>query len=170
MWGISTGWNYKSNLDTREWFNNVKELGINALELSYRTTHEKLNDIEGLLEEFGFKVNSIHNFCPIPNDQPTNRHPSNYYRLSALDEQERMKAIQWTNTCVDTAKRFGAKVVIIHAGSLDIEHDPSKKLLKLYSRDEHNTADYQEILNDVIEIREAQRGPFIQALEESLVG
>lgn len=168
MLSISTSWNDKQGLPWRDWFNQVKNFGLSALELGYMVNHAGLKEIEGLLPEFNFKVSSIHNFCPIPNDEPSCRHVSNYYRLSSLDSYERAKAIEWTKVCIDTACRVKAPVVVIHAGTLDKEGDPANAFVQLYREGKQASREFQKLRQDFIQFRRTQAAPFIEALENSL--
>ncbi|MCA9401803.1 MAG: sugar phosphate isomerase/epimerase, partial [Candidatus Omnitrophica bacterium] len=132
MLSVSTSWMTEQDQEPAAWVKKIKAMGFHAVELSYKVTREQLMKLEPLLEKEGLFVSSIHNFCPMPDDEPTKRHPSNYYRLSSMDEHERLQAVHWTKIAVDTAKRVGAKVVVIHAGTLDHEDERSPKLFQLY--------------------------------------
>src|SRR5262249_45743005 len=127
-----------------------------------------LKQLTEALAETKIRINSIHNFCPIPDDEPSARHPSNYYRLSALDDHERRKAIEWTNKTIDLAVKVRASVVIIHAGTLEFADDPSGKLIDLYKQGKKDTPEFaqqREILKDA---RAKNKKPYIDALKESL--
>ena len=114
MLAISTSW-MDENESMENWLRRIKRLGFDAVELNYKITDKQLKELEPLLRDIQLKVSSIHNFCPVPNDGPSDRHLSNYYRLSSVDEHERRQAVKWTNIAVDTAEHFEAGVVVIHA-------------------------------------------------------
>lgn len=152
----------------KHWLKQVKDLGINAVELSYKLSVAQLNEIEEGIKELDMHVSSIHNFCPSPNDEISPRHLSNYYRLSSTDEHERQQAIKWTNIAVDTAQRVGAKVVVIHAGTLDFEDERSPELFKLYVDGQKDTDAFRDERQRILTVRQEKKGPYIQALEKSL--
>lgn len=168
MFAISTSWNVKLGTDLREWVKTVQGLGFTAVELSYTLTQAQLKEIEGLLKEFSLRVSSIHNFCPLPFDEPSPRHPSNHYRLSALDEFERAKAVDWTQTTVDTAQRVGAGVVVIHAGTIEMDDEAVKKMFGLYSAGKSGTAEFTKARDEFLKARKAKKGPYLEALKKSL--
>jgi len=165
---ISTNWNHKPDLDMKEWLILIKRLGLNAVELSYMITHEQLKVIKPMLKELDISVSSLHNFCPMPNDEPSPRHPSNYYRLSALDDHERNQAVKWTKICIDTAVDVGAEVVIIHAGTIEFKNDPSEHLLKLYSDGKSDSDEFVKTRKNLVELRATHKGEFVKALKNSI--
>jgi len=157
-----------SNADIKEWLLKVKGLGFDAIELGYKITDHQLEEIAFLLNDIQLSVSSIHNFCPVPNDGPSPRHLSNYYRLSSVDKRERQQAVKWTKIAVDTAGRFGAGVVVIHAGTLDVEDERSPRLFKLYTDGRKNSDAFRDERRRILRLREEKKGPFIAALEQSL--
>ncbi len=136
--------------------------------MGYRTTHESLKEFEVLLKKHNVKVSSLHNFCPSPNDGTTDRHPSNHYRLSAVDEAERLKAVEWTNKTIDTAKKVGARVVVIHAGTMDFEDIRAPYFFELQAQGKTNTPEFKAERERILKARLEQRAPHIKALEKSL--
>ncbi len=167
MLSVSTSW-MDEHMDMNSWLLQVKELGFDAVELSYKVTEKQLKEAEPLLKDLQLTVSSIHNFCPVPNDGPSTRHLSNYYRLSSVDERERQQAVKWTNIAVDTAEHLGAGVVVIHAGTLDFEDERSPKLFELYTSGRKESAVFTEEKNRILQLREEKKRPYIAALEQSL--
>lgn len=167
MLSISTSW-METGTDIKQWLPQVKGLGFDAVELSYKVTCGQLKDAETLLGKLQLKVSSIHNFCPTPDDEPSDRHLSNYYRLSSIDEHERQQAIKWTNIAVDTAHRVGAGVVVIHAGTLDFEDERSPRLFDLYANGQEKSDAFCKERERILILRQEKKGPYIEALKKSL--
>jgi len=167
MLSVSTSW-MDPETDIKQWLAQIKDLGFDAVELSYKVNDSQLKDAESILGDLGLKVSSIHNFCPMPNDGPSDRHPSNYYRLSSTDEHERQQAIKWTNIAVDTAQRVGASVVVIHAGTLDFEDERSPKLFDLFVNGQSDSEAFHKERERILTTRENKKGPYIDALVKSL--
>jgi len=167
MLSISTSWNYQPRTNVKEWLSQVKEMGFEAIELGYEISRTQLAEFERHLQDLGLKVSSIHNFCPTPDDEPSSRHVSNYYRLSALNEHERQKAVFWTKASIKTAKRVGAGVVIVHAGTIDLDPDPSAELLKMFQNGEDQKPAFKRVKDDVLRLRDQNKGPYIEALKKS---
>ncbi len=168
MFAISTSWNVKLDTDLREWMKTITSLGFKAIELSYTLTNAQLTEIESLLKEFSVRVTSIHNFCPLPFDEPSPRHPSNHYRLSSLEDYERAKAVDWTQVTIDTAKRVGAGVVVIHAGTVEMDEEMAKKMFGLYSAGKNDTAEFTKARDELLKIRKEKKAPYLEALKKSL--
>ena len=167
MLSISTSW-MGPDIKIWDWLAKVRDLGFDAVELSYKITAEQLKEAEKHLGPTGLKVSSIHNFCPLPDDEPSGRHPSNYYRLSSLDEHERQQAIKWTKIAVDTARRVDAAVVVIHAGTADVEDERCPKLFDLYVSGKKDSDAFKKERARVLKLREEKKGPYLAALEKSL--
>ena len=168
MLAISTSWISEPEKGLEYWLKQIKSLGFDAVELSYKLTQEQLDEMERLLNQLDIKVSSIHNFCPQPNDETSPRHLSNYYRLSSLDEHERQQAVKWTKIAVDTAKRNKAKVVVIHAGTLDFEDERSPELFKLFVDGKKDTEAFEKEKSRILTLRSEKKAPNIAALEKSL--
>ncbi len=168
MVSLSTCWNYDPGMDLAAWLDTVKRIGFDAIELDYNITRAHLAALPSLLAEKGLRVSSVHNFCPTPDDGPSTRHKSNYYRLSALDPCERAKAVEWTCRTIDTAVRFDAKVVVIHAGCVDFEDERSTPLRRLYKDGHKGTQAYTAELQRVLENRRKNQPPHRAAVASSL--
>lgn len=167
MLSISTAWNDKSDFNPPKMLEEIRKVGLNTIELGYRITVEQLEEIISWLGKMNMTVSSVHNFCPLPNDGPSLRHPSNYYRLSALDERERLKAVVWTKKAVDTAVRVSCAVVVIHAGTVEMEDDPTE-LLRAYKSRLTPLSDFTRIKDQILFDREKNKRPYLKAVMESL--
>ncbi|MDP8213509.1 MAG: TIM barrel protein [Candidatus Zapsychrus exili] len=168
MLAISTSWNYKPDNDIKAWLCQVKDLGIDAIEINYSITKEHLDQLYGFVKELNIKVVSVHNFCPVPDDEISPRHNSNYYRLSSLDEDERQKAVCWTKNTIDTAKKFDCPVVVLHAGDVDIDQDiRSKYLFDLYMDGKFKTEEFEQEKSRILKIRKDKSPEHIKALDKS---
>ncbi len=168
MLSLSTAWNYGVNRNAREMLSEIKEIGIRSLELGYQLTHKQLEELIPLLAEFKLKVLSVHNFCPLPFDGPSPRHSSNYYRLSSLEQKERELAIKWTKYSIDTAFRVGARAVVIHAGTIELDNDPSPKLFQLYREGKERTQKFQDLRLQLSKARQGKQAIYLNILVESL--
>jgi len=167
MLSVSSYWMREPQKGIKYWLQSVKDFGFDAVELSYRLTHEDLRIAEECLEKIGLKVSSLHNFCPTPNDESSERHPSNHYRLSALDEHERQQAVKWTKNTVDVAKRLKAGAVVIHAGSPDIEDIRSSSLIELFEQGKAGTDEFMVTREKWLKLRRETIAPYIKAIEKT---
>ncbi len=168
MLSISTSWMPEPEKGITHWLEQIKKIGFTAVELSYKVDHEQLKEAEEVLDELELQVSSIHNFCPTPNDEPSDRHVSNYFRLSALDEHERKQAVKWTKIAIDTAKRVRAKVVVIHAGVVDEEDNRSPQLFKLYTNGRVASKQFENERKRILTLRRERKLFYLRSLEQSL--
>ena len=167
MLGISTVWNYHPDIDMFMWLISVKDLGLNAIEIDYRVTREQIKIIDSVKWDLGIKVVSVHNFCPGPDNGETTRHPSNFYRLTSLDEHERLLAVKWTKNTIDTAVNVGASTVVVHAGTIDFEDGRCHQLFSLHRHGSAQVREYNDEFARVLGARQEMKGPYIEAAVKS---
>lgn len=129
MFGISTSWNYERHRDARSMVEEIKAIGVDAVELNFKLSKEMVDGAGRLVDEGFIKVLSLHNFCPVPESVEISKASPDYYSLASLDEGERQKAISETERTMDTACRLNAKAVVIHAGRLEIK-DRTRELAR----------------------------------------
>ncbi len=92
-------------------------LGFDALELGFRTTVEQLPGFRSRLDQI--PVESVHAYCPVPIGAP-HGHPE-LHVLASLDETERALARLLMCRTIACAAEFGAKIVVVHAGYVDLD-------------------------------------------------
>jgi sugar phosphate isomerase/epimerase len=167
MLTISTLW-MKPDSDIENWLVQVKNMGVDGIELGHGLKRPRFEEMIGQLEKHKIKVFSLHNFCPIPDDGPSSRHPSNCFRMSSPEEYERQQAVKWTKNTVDSAVRVGAKAVVIHTGCLDFEDERSPKLFELWKAGKKDSQEYKKELERILQLRNEKKAPYIEASEKSL--
>ncbi len=129
MFGLSTSWNSHRHNNARSMVEEIKNLGINWIELNFTLSKDIVDDIAEIVESGLIQVSSLHNFCPVPDSIELDKASPDYYSLSSIDPAERAKAVSWTKHTIDTACRLKAKAVVIHAGRLNI-NDKTRALAK----------------------------------------
>ncbi len=167
MLSLSTAWNSQRQTDPRQLLNDIKQLGFEYVELGYNFPADRLEQLMSFLPKIPLKVSSVHNYCPCPDDGQPGRHVSNLHFLSALDPQEREKAIFWTKKSIDTADRIRAKVLVIHAGTIMLEGEPERNLIKLYQEGKTATEEFIHWREDFRQKRKQKAEPYLMAIEES---
>ena len=167
MLSISTAWNYKTDVPLKEMLKEIKAVGLDTVELGYRLTVKDLKELIPLLKEMKMRVSSIHNFCPLPDDAPSPRHPSNHYRLSAIENEERQKAVLWTKKAIDTACLVNSSVVVIHAGTIELNNDPTE-MLRAYKAGRETPTEFIRMRDEILREREKNKGPFFESIVKSL--
>ncbi len=88
------------------------ELGFDALELGYNTTHEQAPGFKSRLDSM--PVDSVHAYCPVPISAP-HGYPE-LHLLASEDEDERALAAVFLRKSINFAAEMGARTVVLHAG------------------------------------------------------
>ena len=114
---LSTNWNNTRLSDGAAIADEALALGFDALELGFRTQPEQL---AGFKSQLGaIPVDSVHAYCPVPIGAPSG-HPE-LHQLAAKDEDERALARLLMRKTLACAAELGAKVVVTHAGYVDLD-------------------------------------------------
>ena len=165
---LSTTWNYNGIVSVKAALSEIKNFGFNAIEIGYNFSDDKLDELILLIKDMGIKVSSIHNFCPAPDEGMPGRHISDRFRISSPDEKERKKGVYYTKKTIDTATRVSCEVIIIHAGTIDLEKEWIRRLLQLYNERKNSSSKYTALKNRILKSRRARKGPYIEAVVKSL--
>ncbi|MFH1753029.1 MAG: sugar phosphate isomerase/epimerase family protein [Candidatus Omnitrophota bacterium] len=124
---LSTAWNCDSAPDAASMIREIKDAGFDKVELNFALTSHDIYDIISIKGKEGIEISSVHNYCPMPAGAGADEASPDYYPLSSQDESTRKMAVEATKTTIDTAKRLGGRVVILHLGRVEIK-DRTRKL------------------------------------------
>ena len=95
-----------------------------------------------MVREGTVKVDSVHNFCPVPVGAPRG-HPE-LFTLASSDPKIREGAVHHTSKTIRFAASVGAKVVIVHAGNVEMAR-MSADLRALCEKGEQFSARYDKL-------------------------
>lgn len=143
----------------------ILELGFDHIELGHGIRLSLMEGIQRRFKQGGFKISSLHNFCPLPIE--ITRAAPDCYQFSAVDPRERDRAMRHTFQTIDFAERFGARFVVLHLGSTPLE-DYTGKLVKLAEVGMHNSREFVKEKLACIRKRESKAAAYLQRSRECL--
>jgi sugar phosphate isomerase/epimerase len=165
MYSFSTCWNSHRHMDGRVMLREIRDLGFEYAELSHGIRISLLPGIFEAVEAGEIKISTLHNFCPLP--MGVDRAAPNIYKFSSPDRRERDSAFKHTVKTLDTAVRVKARLVVLHTGCVDMK-DYTDKLIDLVAEGKKATSKYEKLCQEVIEVREKKKGPYLEAAYELL--
>jgi sugar phosphate isomerase/epimerase len=154
MFAFSTCWNSERHMDGRAMVNEVRALGFEYIELGHSTRLSLLTGVQEAVAAGEIKISSLHNFCPTP--LGVMGPAPNYYLPSSRDEEERKYAVRHTLRTIDCAAALGAKVVVMHLGSVRMRHYTAR-LLDFHIQGRAETRKYHRLAERAITIRDKKR-------------
>jgi sugar phosphate isomerase/epimerase len=116
MYSFSTCWNSYRHEDGGEMLREIADLGFDYAELSHGIRVSLLPGILDAVDSGVIKVSTLHNFCPLP--MGINHAAPNIYQFSSQDRREREYALKHTFKTIEFATRVGAKLIVLHCGSM----------------------------------------------------
>jgi sugar phosphate isomerase/epimerase len=115
---LSTHWNAGRHGSGETMVEEILNLGFRRLELGYDLRLELVPGVQAMIRNGSVKVDSVHNFCPVPMGA-TRGHPE-IWTLAARDDRERESAIHHTLRTIRFAAEIGARVVVTHSGNVEM--------------------------------------------------
>jgi sugar phosphate isomerase/epimerase len=112
---LSTSWNSYRHQDGYAMLKEIRQLGFPACELGHAIRFSLWPGIVRAWEEDLIKIQTLHNFCPVPTS--IFRPNPNCYEFTDSRQSIRQAAIKGSEETIRQAARFGAKLVVFHLGS-----------------------------------------------------
>ncbi|MGQ9500799.1 MAG: sugar phosphate isomerase/epimerase family protein [Anaerolineae bacterium] len=154
---LSTMWMMNRHKSLPEFFEAAQQAGYERFELNHFVSQEMVNGVKFPPEA----VLSLHAPCPT---HPRTRDAE----VSALDKEERMAAVEAVAASIALAERIGTRVVILHAGHVEINPELEKELRVLYNQGQRGSARYRDIQAELIEERARHAERHLDATMRSL--
>ena len=165
MYALSTCWNSQRHTDGREMLREIRDLGFEYAELSHGIRISLVPGIYEAVDAGDIKISTVHNFCPLPIG--VNHANPNIFKFTALDARERENAWRHTLKTLETAERVQAKLVVLHLGCVEMR-DYTEKLEAMASKGQRQSPKYERLCTELLDKREARKGPHLEAAYEFL--
>lgn len=162
---LTTRWNAGRHTDGQAMIEEILALGFHRVELGYDTRLDLVPGIRAMVEQGAVQIDSVHNFCPLPMGAPRG-HPE-LYVFASRDHRIREKAVQHTATTLRFACEMGARVVVSHAGNVEMRKG-TMDLLTLADLGLQFTPRFEKARVRLMDRREKKAGKQMPLLLEAL--
>ncbi len=139
---LSTRWNAGRHQSGQALIEEILELGLGIVELGYDLRAELIPGVKAMVASGAVRVDSVHNFCPVPIGAPR-PHPE-LYTPASPDRREREYAVTHISRTLRFAAEVGARVVVCHSGNVDVPK-LSFELTRLAAHGEQFSAAYENL-------------------------
>lgn len=124
MLSLSTCWNSHRHEAGEHIAHDARRLGFKYMELSHGLKVSHLPGLMSAVNDGVIKISSVHNFCPSPVEVMMDAPDA--YEFTSHRESDRIRALNLTETTIETAARFGAPRVVLHLGSVPMKNHTHK--------------------------------------------
>jgi sugar phosphate isomerase/epimerase len=168
MIGISTAWfTEREEITGQDIVREIVELGFSAVELEYRVRETTYREMRPLILKENLKVMSVHNFFPLPDDEPVSKASGDRFLLSSPEKEERDLAIRMTIRTMECAGDLGAEAVVLHLGKVNMKPE-NEHLYGLFNRQRMGTPEGHLFLERKLKERREMRRPYLESVFFSL--
>jgi sugar phosphate isomerase/epimerase len=166
MISCSSCWNSQRQKDGAVMLREILGLGFEWVELGHGTRLSLMDGILQVFEKGGVRFSSLHNFCPLPVE--ITRPAPDCYQFSSHRTAERERAMLLSRQTIDFAHRFGARVVVMHLGSVPMG-GVTKQLIELAKSGRQFTREYTRLKLAAVRAREEKSAFYIKRVKECLL-
>lgn len=163
---LSTMWAQQPRFvaDMHAFVHEARQLGYDAIEVSHSTPEVPF---KRLLEHHDVLISSIHAPAPLVRDA-TDRANSKL-NLAALDDDERVDAIRYTEASIDYTREVGGKFVVVHLGGIGDEmFAAERELRRLYDSGTGEGERVEELREECHRLRREQADPWLEKARQTL--
>jgi sugar phosphate isomerase/epimerase len=138
--------------------------GVDGLELDYRIPPALLADMKPALRKI--PVFSVHNYFPVPDILLPSKGSGDAFLLSAVDEEERKLAVEYTKRSLRVSAEMNARNLVVHLGVVDCG-SKGRELVSIY-KEEGKGERYDQACQVLMNERAEKAGGFLDSLFSSL--
>lgn len=163
MLGISTAWRSSEHEDGETLLKEMQSLELPGLELDYRITSKMYEQMKPALKKKNPKVLSVHHPFPHPDFLPREMAGGDAVPFSAIDREERLRAIELALHTLEVASDLEAEAVILHLGKVAL---PSvmERLYALYDQGKMEGPEAEKVIGNFLVKREREKRPFLDSV------
>jgi len=143
--GLSTSWRTADSSDGNLLLDEIRETGIEALELDYRLSSDELGQMKRRLKSSEFTVLTVHNYCPLPGGVSKSEARGDLFLLSSTDPEQRLLAVRHSINTLRLAADLEARAVVFHLGGVEMDEERDR-LIAFYDRNEIGSERHSEWL------------------------
>lgn len=169
IFSLTTRWNAGRHETGESMLDEILALGFDHVELGYDLRSHLVPGVLSRIKTGTIKVDSVHAYCPLPPVVPV-PHPEPF-TLSSPDPRVRASANHHLENTIRFAAEIGARVVVTHAGNVDMS-PLSPKLVELTALGQQYSEAYDKIRMKLLLTREkavASQLPHLYAAIEKLM-
>jgi sugar phosphate isomerase/epimerase len=144
----------------------ILDLGFEHVELGHGIRLSLMEGIQHYYDAGKVHISTLHNFCPLPIE--ITRPAPDCYQFSASRDGERERALKLSFQTIDFAKRLGARLVVLHLGSVPIDHY-TDQLIEIAEAGDYLSRKYVKLKIKAVEQREKKVKPYLQRSKECLL-
>ena len=160
---LSTMWAINTLPTLTDFFEFARRTGFARIELNHKVTSAMLDGID--LNRFQFS--SVHEPCPA--DVSADELKKRDWLISSTNEDYRREGVKAIQRSIDLASRLHASAVVIHAGHVNPDSGPEKKLKVLIASGMRESDEYREIQQQMIQVRAEAAKPRFESVKKSIL-
>jgi sugar phosphate isomerase/epimerase len=134
-------------------------MGFRRLELGHGLLAPMVADLLKAQEALGFEVSSVHCFCPLPPEVMADN--PDCYEFTSHRVEDRRRAVRLALQTIDMAERFGAGLVVVHAGRIRTLNG-TERLRELAASGHLLDKEYARAKVEIVQKREALGEKYLQ--------
>ena len=159
---LSTMWGLGRFANLEQFFSAGAQLGFLGFELNHQVDSPMLQG----LELDGYRVTGVH--APCPADVPPAAVKARNWLVTSPDEDGRRQGVHAIQRSIDLAQSLGAKLVVVHAGRVDVDARLEVRLWALYEDGLADSSEYEALKGALIAARAEKAAANLESAGRSI--
>lgn len=159
---LSTMWHVDQNTSFNQSFMDGRKAGFPRVELNHRVDPELFKQ----WDRNKFYIPTVHDPCPA--SVSGDKIKTDDINISSLNERKRIKGVDLVKQTIETGVLLGSRSVVIHPGMIMCDYDLETELKKMYENGLKDTAEYDDLKQQMISFRNQAAPPHVEQVLKSL--